>query len=119
MPRKNDALNDVDVLIGRKIHGLRIELGMSRQDLAAKIGVTHQQLAKYEGASNRISASRLEALAKVTKQRVGWFFEEDESEIETNLPTRLHMQIARKTQKISDVAQLQAVNMLLNSMVGK
>ena len=119
MPRKNEALNDVDILIGRKIHDLRIELGMSRQQLADKIGVTHQQLQKYEKASNRISGGRLAAIAKATNQKVGWFFEDDETEIETNLPTRLHMEIARKTQKISNREQLQAVNMLLNSMVWK
>jgi transcriptional regulator with XRE-family HTH domain len=51
--------SDVDRLIGERIQKRRIVMGMSLQDLAASIGVTFQQLQKYEKGSNRITAGRL------------------------------------------------------------
>lgn len=55
--------NNVDRLIGAKIHERRVARGMSRMDLAGRIGVTHQQLAKYENGKNRITVTRLLMIA--------------------------------------------------------
>ncbi len=120
MPRGNSLTDTVDVLIGRKIQGIRIELGLSRQQLAAKIGVTHQQLGKYEQAINRVTGGRLAAIAKYTGQKVSWFFEEYEDvEPIDNHPTRLHMEISRNIQKINEPKKLQGLNMLIRSIMEK
>ena len=52
-----------DVAIGQKLRALRLDRGLSQGALAAQVGVTFQQLQKYEKGVNRISAGRLAALA--------------------------------------------------------
>ncbi|NDE18860.1 MAG: XRE family transcriptional regulator [Alphaproteobacteria bacterium] len=64
MVRKTSQLNAIDKFIGYKIYSLRLEKGLSRQQLSKVIGITHQQLQKYENGSNRISASKLALIAK-------------------------------------------------------
>jgi len=59
MGRKNSYLDEIDKFIGNKIYSLRLAKGLPRQELSKVIGVTHQQLQKYENGSNRVSASRL------------------------------------------------------------
>jgi transcriptional regulator with XRE-family HTH domain len=53
-------------------------LRMSQIDLAADIGVTFQQVQKYEKGTNRIGASRLQRIAEVLGVPVAWFFERKE-----------------------------------------
>ena len=48
MARKNDYIVEVDKYIGGKIYSLRLAQGFSRQQLSQIIGVTHQQLQKYD-----------------------------------------------------------------------
>jgi transcriptional regulator with XRE-family HTH domain len=52
-----------DVEIGRKIRALRLERGLSQTDLADGIGLTFQQVQKYEKGTNRVSAGRLVQIA--------------------------------------------------------
>lgn len=54
---------DFDVRLGNLIQITRIRMGMSQKDLAKKLGVTFQQVQKYETAGNRIAASRLKSIA--------------------------------------------------------
>ena len=75
MVRRSEFTEKIDNAVGERIHELRISMGLSRQQLALKIGVTHQQLQKYEKGTNRISAGRLAAIAKALKKSVAYFFE--------------------------------------------
>ena len=52
----------------------RILLGMNQQALARKLGLTFQQVQKYENGTNRVSASRLAGIAEALGVRVGYFF---------------------------------------------
>jgi len=54
----------VDIQIGERVRELRLEKGMTQTDLALRIGVSFQQMQKYETATNRISVSRLAMIAK-------------------------------------------------------
>lgn len=74
--RLDQAAHEIDVIIGLKIKELRLSRGWKRGYLAPKINVTHQQLSKYENATNRISAGRLCAIAQAFKVPVGYFFED-------------------------------------------
>lgn len=56
--------NDIDVQIGETISILRTRQGMTQKDLAKRLGITFQQIQKYETASNRIAASRLFKIAR-------------------------------------------------------
>lgn len=55
--------DDIDVLVGQRVRQLRLELGLTQTQLADAIGVTFQQVQKYERGANRISASKLWRIA--------------------------------------------------------
>jgi transcriptional regulator with XRE-family HTH domain len=75
MKHIDDQLDKIDKLIGKKIYNLRMDRDMSRSDLAKKVGVSQQQIAKYEDAINKINASRLALLAKVLNKEIAYFYE--------------------------------------------
>lgn len=85
MPRLNHARREkefldepdpVDIHVGGRVRLRRTLLGLSQDKLARAIGVSFQQLQKYERGTNRISASRLYALSKVLGVGISWFFED-------------------------------------------
>ncbi|MGC2779686.1 MAG: helix-turn-helix transcriptional regulator, partial [Bradyrhizobium sp.] len=61
--KKPRSTTETDVKIGRRIRMRRLELGMSQTDLANAVGVTFQQIQKYERGTNGIRGSRLAAIA--------------------------------------------------------
>ena len=63
MPRRNEAFREIDLKVGARVRMLRILKGFSQKRLADELGITFQQVQKYEGGSNRISAGRLAAIA--------------------------------------------------------
>jgi transcriptional regulator with XRE-family HTH domain len=67
--------NIVDVYVGARLRMRRTMLGMSQSKLGQLLGVTFQQIQKYEKGSNRISASRLQRTARVLEVSPGYFFE--------------------------------------------
>jgi transcriptional regulator with XRE-family HTH domain len=68
----------LDVMVGAKIRIFRTHRGMSQSDLAGKIGVTFQQVQKYEKGINRVGASRLSRIAAVLGISIGELFEPSE-----------------------------------------
>jgi transcriptional regulator with XRE-family HTH domain len=65
----------IDVYVGNRVRARRLALGLSQTKLAAGLGLTFQQVQKYETGSNRIGASRLQHVATILKVRVEHFFE--------------------------------------------
>lgn len=63
MSGKPFSPTDFDIRLGNLIQITRIRFGLSQKDLASKLGITFQQVQKYECAGNRISASRLKLIA--------------------------------------------------------
>lgn len=72
MPQTPDNL---DRHIGLRLKMRRILLNMTQDDLAQKLGITFQQVQKYEKALNRISASRLYDIAYILNTDISYFFE--------------------------------------------
>lgn len=68
--------NPIDVHVGGRLRQRRILLGMSQEKLGDAIGLTFQQVQKYEHGANRIGASRLFDLARVLEVPVSFFFDE-------------------------------------------
>ena len=68
-------MHGVEAHIGQQIRKRRHFLGMSQTDLANKIGVTFQQIQKYEKGQNKIMASRLLELSKIMDTSINYFFE--------------------------------------------
>lgn len=66
----------VDVHVGARLRLKRKIAGISQVELAAAIGVTFQQIQKYEAGTNRISASSLHAAAAALKAPIAWFFQD-------------------------------------------
>ena len=78
LKRRTAARNgphDVDVHVGERVRHRRKFLGISQSELADAIGLTFQQVQKYERGSNRISASKLFEIATALKTSAGYFFE--------------------------------------------
>jgi len=71
---KGEGTNEVDAIVGQRLRELRMLAGLSQSDLAATIGLTFQQLQKYERGVNRISASKLYLLARHLNVPVSTFF---------------------------------------------
>ncbi|MCH2456625.1 MAG: helix-turn-helix domain-containing protein [Henriciella sp.] len=67
--------NRIDELVGQRIRWRRKELKWTQEQLSEKLGLTFQQVQKYEKGVNRISAGRLYELACVLDVEVGYFFE--------------------------------------------
>jgi transcriptional regulator with XRE-family HTH domain len=64
-----------DVRFGRKMRAARLTLGLSQAELGIAIGVTFQQIQKYERGTNRVRASMLESLAAALNVPITYFFE--------------------------------------------
>ena len=67
--------NPVDVHVGLQVRLRRKELKISQEKLAETLGLTFQQVQKYERGANRISASKLYEIARTLRVPMAWFFE--------------------------------------------
>lgn len=68
--------NPVDTHVGKRLRLRRTILGMSQEELAKNLGITFQQVQKYEKGVNRIGSSRLFDIAQVLTVPVSFFFDE-------------------------------------------
>jgi transcriptional regulator with XRE-family HTH domain len=68
--------HEVDLHVGQRLRMRRTLLGLSQGELARSVGLTFQQIQKYERGVNRIGASRLAEFAIALRVPPGWFFEE-------------------------------------------
>ncbi len=75
MTTEDNKSNPVDLHVGGRVRMRRKFLGLSQTDLADALGLTFQQVQKYERGSNRISASKLFEIARTLKVPVAYFFE--------------------------------------------
>lgn len=82
MKRDVRTATEVDAFVGAQLKLLRKTAGLSQTDLAKQVGVTFQQIQKYERGTNRIGASRLWELCKVFEVAPGRFFEGVEAHLE-------------------------------------
>src|SRR6476660_10166011 len=77
--RKEGGPHPVDIHVGARVKKRRTELGISQEKLAEALGLTFQQVQKYERAANRISASRLYRIGMTLGVDVPFFFEGHEA----------------------------------------
>ncbi|GAB5378357.1 MAG: helix-turn-helix domain-containing protein [Acuticoccus sp.] len=73
-PRKQP--NPIDIHVGSRLKLRRTTMGMTQEKLGEQLGVTFQQVQKYEKGTNRIGASRLQEIAEILDAPVSYFFEE-------------------------------------------
>jgi transcriptional regulator with XRE-family HTH domain len=65
----------VDIHVGARVRMRRKAMGLSQTQLAESVGITFQQLQKYERGANRVSASKLYGMAVTLQTSVSWFFD--------------------------------------------
>lgn len=76
--------NPVDIHVGQRLRLRRTLLGMSQEKLGDAVGLTFQQIQKYERGANRIGASRLYMFSRILDVPVSYFFEELPSQIRSH-----------------------------------
>lgn len=76
LSRRGEGPNPIDIHVGARLRLRRTLLGLSQEKLGEAVGITFQQLQKYERGSNRISASRLYTLSQVLGVPVSFFFDD-------------------------------------------
>jgi transcriptional regulator with XRE-family HTH domain len=84
--------NPVDVHVGGRVRLRRTLLGMSQEKLGEALGLTFQQVQKYERGANRIGASRLWDLSRVLDCPVQFFFDEMNDATQSSSPRNLSSQ---------------------------
>ena len=92
----------VDLHVGRRMRLRRNLLGISQETLAHKLGLTFQQVQKYERGLNRISSSRLFDISKVLNVRVSYFFDEMDEDVSAGSP--LSLSLGDGSRKTADAA---------------
>ena len=116
-----DGPHPVDRHVGRRVSEKRIGLGHNQSDLGRALGLTFQQIQKYEKGANRISASKLWDIACFFKVDVGYFFEglpaeaasfEEVRALDAYPSTRYSIEIARIAPRLSSRQQKLALELL-------
>jgi transcriptional regulator with XRE-family HTH domain len=70
------SASPMDFILGKKLRDARLEASLSQQMLAARLGITFQQIQKYEKGTNRIAASRLVSIARAVDKPISFFLDE-------------------------------------------
>ena len=117
----NESIHPVDRLVGRRVRLLRKCQGMSQTELANAIGLTFQQVQKYEKGTNRISASKLFEIAQALNVEVAALFAdaatpEAASEADAPAPTRTNLQIVRTLSQVRNARVQRKVLELISAL---
>lgn len=83
---ESGAPNPVDVHVGGRVRLRRTLLGLSQGELGERLGLTFQQVQKYERGLNRISASRIFDMARVLDVPVAFFFDDMPEDLASRAP---------------------------------
>lgn len=100
-----------DIQIGARVTARRKELRMTLATLARAVGVTFQQIQKYEKGTNRISASRLVAIAQVLETSAASLLAEDSPDMVAGASV-----LAKEWSQIPDPEQRQAIMTIVRSL---
>ena len=73
--RKDRDAAEIDRIVGDRIRRRRILLGYTQDQLGEALGISYQQIQKYETGANRVSAGRLYQIAETLQVNIGWFFD--------------------------------------------
>lgn len=76
VPRRSESPNPVDIHVGSRVRLRRTLLGFSQEKLGTALGITFQQVQKYERGTNRIGASRLFDISRILEVPISFFFDD-------------------------------------------
>ncbi|MDD9912282.1 MAG: helix-turn-helix transcriptional regulator [Alphaproteobacteria bacterium] len=115
----NKSPHPIDIHVGQRLKQQRKLQGISQENLAKQLGITFQQIQKYENGTNRISASKLYELSQILKTPIQYFFENYQkspqfTENKTEITT-IELTLIRAFQKLNP-AQQQAFTNLISKL---
>lgn len=120
MARRNDYITEIDKFIGNKIASLRLARGLSRKQLSEAVGITGQQLSKYEKGKNRVSIGRLILLSKALGEKVSYFYEGLETEVTYQIPIdqeQMRKEVIRNVMLLNNLEHQNAINKLIRLLL--
>jgi transcriptional regulator with XRE-family HTH domain len=112
----------IDIFVGGRIRARRITLGITQEKLAGRLGLTFQQIQKYEKGVNRVSAGTLHRLSDVLSVPIQFFFSDSEDERPVDAPSGLLQDrqaaaVLRAFARITDKQARQAVLEFIRTLV--
>jgi transcriptional regulator with XRE-family HTH domain len=119
-PKRPDGLS-VDRHVGERIRHRRAEMGLTQEDLGRALGISYQQIQKYETGANRISAGRLFEVGRALTVDVAYFFDGyDGARPASTLPhgghNRAAIELVRNFSELKDETLRNAVTTLLRAL---
>jgi transcriptional regulator with XRE-family HTH domain len=114
MSRKNEETTKINNEIGTRIRNARVRNGITMEQLGKKIHITHQQVAKYEKGTNKVSACRLYMIAKTLNVQIINFYEGTITSDFSN--DRMFLELYKNFKKLN-VEKRVAVTNLVKSLV--
>jgi len=106
----------IDVHVGKRLRARRLLAGLSQTAFAAKLGVSFQQVQKYENATNRISAGRLYRMARILNVPIEYFFEEFGEQALPRDLRREELELVRAFNKLEDPPTREQIVDLVNAL---
>ena len=125
MSDTSTAASRIDSQVGERIRRRRILLGYTQDQLGEALGISYQQIQKYETGANRVSAGRLFQIAETLQTSVAWFFEglsagaADGMDEEDTASSRNVIDLVRNFSRIEDERIRSAVLSLVRSLGDK
>ncbi|MEZ5997249.1 MAG: helix-turn-helix transcriptional regulator [Hyphomonas sp.] len=114
---------EADRFVGQQVRQARRELGLTQDALASLLGVTFQQIQKYEAGHSRLSAGRLRDVAIALKKPIGFFYEPFEIDAPASADAELRLQVQdlrrdgkRLIDQIDDALDLKAAIHILEAL---
>ena len=119
-PKRNNRAPEVEVAIGAQIRALRIAAGMNQAALGTALGISFQQVQKYEKGKDRIAASTLQVLAAVLGVHPGSLFDGEMPSLTGDVPdVRTALKGAAGLQRISDPKVRKQLIALIDALADK
>lgn len=117
------SVTGVDADIGKRIRVRRVELKISQSELGEKLGVSFQQVQKYEKGANRVSVGRISEIARALDVEVGYFYEstgKDGKEVESIIydDPKFSMRLLRAYAKLPNEQRRKLIG-LMEAMAGE
>ncbi|MCK4712057.1 MAG: helix-turn-helix transcriptional regulator [Marinosulfonomonas sp.] len=107
----------VDIHVGKRIKEIRTVRGFTQSNVAEHLGISFQQLQKYETGANRVSASRMFELSKLLQVSPSFFFEGLEGEKYESMPP-MDMETARIASVLSSITN-EKLKSRLNTLISE
>jgi transcriptional regulator with XRE-family HTH domain len=131
MELKRSEKSPIDKHVGSRIRMRRMMLGMSQEKLGDALGLTFQQVQKYEKGTNRVGASRLQHISEILQVPVSFFFEglsaeqpgqassEPARELDQFMSTRDGLALAKAFMKITNIQLRRRIVALAEELVAE